>query len=352
MKGFCFVYLLHFFFIPVIKATAQPSNPTNYCGWMYAMLGPDRYFKNDTISICSGSTDKSNPGFTLPNTTYKWSNNLIYTSDSLGRIHSPPLTSAGQYWVDITKDGCTARDSLYILYVTPPSVKLGNDTTLCQGDSLVLDAGNPGAQYAWNGGSDDLYKKQVFTVTEAGKYRVRVFGRACYRDDTIEVNYVSIPSFSFDADKMFCKEEVLILSPGIRNVDYLWQDGSILPTFSVMRSGIYSVRLSNICGSSSAAINIIDGNCGLYVPTAFTPNYDRKNDMFKVLGYDNLSFFRFRVYNRWGSEVFSSSFPERGWDGALKGKPQPAGLYMWTLEYIKKYKTRSFLQKGTVLLIR
>ena len=270
----------------------------------------------------------------------------------MGRITLPPITSAGQHWFDITKDGCTARDSLYIFYVTPPKVNLGNDTTLCLGDSLLLDAGNSGASYEWNGNFNDRNQIQTFVVKNEGKYRVRVAIPGCSVNDTIEVRYKSPSTLSFGPDKLLCEDDSVLLNPGIMNGKYLWQDGSTKSYFIVTRPGTYSVRVDDACGSFSDTINFTSSLCKLYVPNAFTPNNDGKNDLFKVLGYDNLSFFRFTVYNRWGAELFSSSVPERGWDGTLKGKPQPAGVYVWVLKYKKKYKPESFLQNGIILLIR
>lgn len=347
------VFLSMLAVFPETRGIAQPSNAANYCAWMYDMLGPDKYFKNDTLKVCSGSTVGGGFSFTLPNTTYRLDNGFItYTSDSLGRIHLPPITSAGQHWFDITKDGCTARDSFYILYVTRPKVNLGNDTTLCLGDSLVLNAGNPGALYVWNGNYSDTNQKQTFVVRDEGKYRVIVTVPGCSSMDTIEISYLAPSNFSLGPDQLICEGESVLLYPGNINARYLWQDGSARPVFTVTGPGIYSVRMDDACGSYYDTIIFTSSYCKLYVPNAFTPNNDGKNDVFKVGGSDNLSFFRFRIYNRWGTEVFFSSLPEKGWNGFLRGQLQPQGVYVWTLEYKKKYSTEIFLQKGTVTLIR
>jgi gliding motility-associated-like protein len=332
---------------------AQPSNPTNYCSWMYNMLGPGNYFKNDTAKVCSGYTIGGGFSNTLPNTTYRLDNGFItYTSDSLGRIHLPPITSEGQHWFDITKDGCTASDSMFVLYVTRPVVHLGNDTTLCVGDSLVLDAGNPGASYVWNGNYNNANQEQTFVVRDVGKYRVIVTVPGCSSMDTIEVSYKVPSNFSLGPDQLICEGESVLLSPGNVNAKYLWQDGSTKPVFTVSGPGTYSVRMVEACGTFYDTIIFRSSLCKLYVPNAFTPNSDGKNDVFKVAGYDNLSSFHFRIYNRWGAQVFFSSLPENGWNGFLNGQPQPQGVYVWILEYKKKYNQESFLQKGTVTLIR
>jgi len=348
------VFLLMLAALSETRAVAQSSNPTNYCVWMYAMLGPGNYFKNDTLKVCSGSTVGGGFSITLPNTTYKLDNGFItYTSDSLGRIQLPPITSPGQHWFEITKDGCTATDSFYIFYVTPPVVHLGNDTTLCGGDSLVLNAGNPGAKYVWNSNYNSANQKQTFVVREAGKYRVIVTVPGCSSMDTIEVSYKAPSNLSLGPDKLICKGESVLLYPAYDvNAKYLWQDGSTKPAFNVSGPGTYSVRIDEACGIFYDTIIFTSTNCKLYVPNAFTPNNDGKNDVFKVAGYDNLSFFRFRIYNRWGAEVFFSLLPEKGWNGFLKEQLQPQGVYVWIMEYKKKYSQEVFFQKGTVTLIK
>src|SRR6188768_1115751 len=341
MKSFYRIFfLLIFAVLTQTKGIAQSTFPTNYCPW----LGADtvRYHQ---AKVCSGTVlHTGREGVYFSGYTYKWDNGSTN--------HWFTFTSAGLYWVEITKDACTIRDSLEIIYVTPPKVNLGNDTTLCFGDSLVLDAGNPGASYEWNGNFNTPNQTQTFVVKNEGKYRVRVAVPGCVTNDTIEVKFKSPSTLSLGADKLLCEGDSILLNPGIMNAKYLWQDRSTKPYFIVTRPGTYSVRIDDACGSFSDTIKFTGSNCKLYIPNAFTPNNDGKNDLFKVVGYDNLSFFRFTVYNRWGAELFSSSLPERGWDGTLKGNFQPAGVYVWVLKYKKKYKPESILQSGTVLLIR
>ena len=323
------------------SASAQSVNTSNYCAWMEPYP-----FKYKQSKVCTGAViEFGRVGF-YPDTsiTYKW-----YNGET-----NPWFTLRGQglIWVDITKDGCTGRDSIEFIYVTPPTVKLGNDTTLCEGDSLVLDAGNPGASYVWNNDYTRANQGQTFVVKDAGKYRVIVNVPGCSSMDTIEVSYKARTNFTLGPDQLICEGESVLLYPGNVNAKYLWQDGSTLPAFTVSAPGTYSVRMDEACGAFHDTVIFTKSYCSLNVPNVFSPNNDGKNDMFKVAGYDNLSFFRFRIYNRWGAEVFLSSSQEKGWNGLLNGQPQPPGLYVWMLEYKKKYSYPTFLRKGTVTLIR
>ncbi|MEI9933769.1 MAG: T9SS type B sorting domain-containing protein [Ferruginibacter sp.] len=94
----------------------------------------------------------------------------------------------------------------------------------------------------------------------------------------------------------------------------------------------------------------------MYLPismflTAFTPNGDGLNDVFKpiLLGMKSLSLFN--VYNRWGQLVFSTSASDKGWDGTLNGQPQAPVNYVWIADGID-YHGNHIQQKGNVVLIR
>jgi gliding motility-associated-like protein len=90
----------------------------------------------------------------------------------------------------------------------------------------------------------------------------------------------------------------------------------------------------------------------VYVPTGFTPNNDGRNDRIRpiLLGVKELKFFR--IYNRWGQLVYDlNSGNENGWDGTVRGLLQDTGVFVWMVEAIG-LDNKSYIQKGTVLLIR
>jgi gliding motility-associated-like protein len=88
-----------------------------------------------------------------------------------------------------------------------------------------------------------------------------------------------------------------------------------------------------------------------YVPNAFTPNGDEKNDRFRCLAVGMASIDFFNVYNRYGQLVFSSGKYEPGWDGTVRGVKQPTGTYVWMARG-KDFNGKIHLRKGTVTLIR
>lgn len=87
----------------------------------------------------------------------------------------------------------------------------------------------------------------------------------------------------------------------------------------------------------------------LYMPTAFTPNNDGKNDVFRIPSGTSIQLTEFAVFDRWGNKIFSTSDAGKGWDGTYKGRVLDSGTFVY---FIKgKSENREVLLKGTVILI-
>jgi len=125
-----------------------------------------------------------------------------------------------------------------------------------------------------------------------------------------------------------------------------------MPYFEVSDSGRYSVTVTNGCGSASGEVlvNYMECSDQVFVPTAFTPNGDHLNDVLKGRAYFRVETYNFRVFNRWGQLVFSTTSIQSGWDGRIAGKEAPSGNYVWTIIYRRNGVQRQ--EHGTVVLIR
>jgi gliding motility-associated-like protein len=89
----------------------------------------------------------------------------------------------------------------------------------------------------------------------------------------------------------------------------------------------------------------------IFVPNAFTPNGDGRNDVFKAIPIGIREFKYFAVYNRWGQRVFFTTNPSTGWSGTINGAPLQTGGYVWTAAGIT-FKGDLIERKGTVVLVR
>ena len=118
----------------------------------------------------------------------------------------------------------------------------------------------------------------------------------------------------------------------------------------------YPVRLAVTdsvgCTDVSYRIVQVATNCYIAVPSAFTPNGDGKNDyLYPLNAYKAINLI-FRVFNRYGQLVFSTTDWTKQWDGTLNNAPQPSGAYVWILEYTERDTGKRISQKGTTVLIR
>jgi gliding motility-associated-like protein len=88
----------------------------------------------------------------------------------------------------------------------------------------------------------------------------------------------------------------------------------------------------------------------IFVPNAFTPGMNA-NNLFRpiCIGVPSLNYFR--VYNRWGQLLFSTSQIGQGWDGRVNGKLQETNAYLW-IAGGTDYTGRVITKKGTVVLVR
>jgi gliding motility-associated-like protein len=89
----------------------------------------------------------------------------------------------------------------------------------------------------------------------------------------------------------------------------------------------------------------------IFVPDAFTPNGDGKNDVVKPIPVGVTQLDYFNIYNRWGQMLFTTAEIGKGWDGRVNGTFQNSGTYIYTVQGID-YLGKVITKKGTVVLIR
>jgi gliding motility-associated-like protein len=240
--------------------------------------------------------------------------------------------STGIYWVDVSDEPCTVRDSVTLTFIPPPALNLGNDTILCTGADILLDATNAGFSYLWNDNSNSAQ----LTVSAAGKYYASVFQGNCAASDTINITYETGPSISLPAEKIFCSEDqpYITLYAGSAS-SYLWMpNGETTDSIRVSAAGTYTLEAKSPAACISiASINVLDiCEATLYVPKAFTPNGDGNNDEFQIFGM-NITEFEINIFNQWGELIFISNDMSKSWDGKYRDKVVVDGAYAWKIKY-------------------
>jgi gliding motility-associated-like protein len=127
----------------------------------------------------------------------------------------------------------------------------------------------------------------------------------------------------------------------------------VLFAVTMLTTGFYG----QIFAQSNPGLNTLT-DCGVFAPTAFTPNRDQTNDLFRVVvsEYCEVQDYHVFVYDRFGRLVFESIDPAKGWDGRYDGKDAKDGVYLWHLmgHYVvpSGEKTLAIDRKGSVVLLR
>ncbi len=292
-------------------------------------------------ALCSGDTLVLN-ATVAGATSYLWNNSA--TTATLKTYQ------AGIYWCTVNKGSCSFRDSLTITSVKPvPAVNLGNDKTVCEGVIVTLDATYAGATYIWQDGNTN----PIYNVNQQGNYIVKLDLNGCKKSDTIKINYNLKPRLTLGPDQLICPGNTITLNPALDPAWQLrWQDGSSNPIYIVTQPGLYNLVATNTCGTTSDAIQILKGLCSVYIPNAFTPNGDGKNDLFKAFGTELVTDFDLKIFNRYGQIVFTTTDKYKGWDGKLNGQDSPGGGFIYLLAYKESSSAELKVTKGTFILIR
>lgn len=300
-------------------------------------LGPDTLLcPRESVTITA-----TVPGATA--SSYLWSTG--------SRNPSVTIRSPYELWVFVTVNGgeCEVLDTIRVDYNRLRGVDLGGDTAVCKGEALVLTADFGNGTYLWQDGSDQA----TYYVRETGYYFVRAQIGRCISMDTVHVTYEDTLRINLGPDTVLCRGERLRLYPQGAGANYKWQDSTSVTTYTVSEPGYYAVVANNSCGRATDSVSVLlkDCDCQVFLPTAFSPNGDGRNDYFRPIYRCQLSDFKLSVYDRWGSRVFYSSDPQVAWTGRQKGTSLNMGTYIWILEYRNSNTQQLFKKNGTVTVV-
>ena len=348
--------------------------------------------------ICAGqSTDLvADPGFP----------DLIWSVPNTGNTLT--VDFGGIFWAEAEINGCVFRDSVFVDVQELPIVDLGNDTTVCEGTMLTLDATNSGASYIWNTGdttamitapltgsgsviqvtvdirgcmvSDEIMimtretpqftlrddeticenetvtvavdnpngrwdiewstgeTTDEITVADGGTITATATIDGCSSSDDFVLDIQPLPQFDLGDDISKCEELSATLSVDRNDVSVLWSDGSTDNQLIVDDPGLFSAIATSSFGCQfEDEIEVTNRECvsfSIYVPNAFSPNQDGRNDVFVASVPEGIfiSEYELQIFDRFGGMVFQAFDINVGWNGSGLGfqSLQP-GVYAYTL---------------------
>ena len=202
--------------------TSKDSLEVSYVSPASLELGPD------TV-LCENAILLLDPG--ISGAGYQWQDGSSASSYT--------VTGPGRYHVIVTTSGCAVQDSIAVAYNPLPRFNLGNDSTLCAGRPLVLQAEVPNGRYRWQDGSSGV----TFAATVSGNYWLEVDLAGCTARDSIEINFKPAPVFEFGPDTTLCKGQSLTLVPIVpQGTTLRWQDGSTDSQYRIRQQGQFHLN--------------------------------------------------------------------------------------------------------------
>jgi gliding motility-associated-like protein len=375
---------------------------------------------------------------------FSWTPLVNIVNPNTGTPTVNPITTTW-YRVNLNDNGCVNNDSVQVRVVNFVTLAAINDTTICQGDAIQLNANSDGLQFNWtpvaNLNNPGIINPIAITNNNT-RYFVTARIGSCVANDFVDVTTVpypgsnagispticyntsaqlnaSIVGIRFDwtpgsylnnpnilnpvsspprttqyilsaYDTLGCPKpgrdtlivtvlprvrafagrdtSVVIGQPlqfnGTGGVNYIWSPSTglnnpaIFNPIGIYNSGIDSVKyklvVTDAAGCADSAfvtVKVFKTIPYVFVPTAFTPNNDGRNDLIRPIAVGISKINYFSIYNRWGQLVFTTTINGKGWDGRINGVLQSSNVFVWMVNAID-YTGKKLFLKGTVALIR
>ncbi len=266
-----------------------------------------------------------------------------------------------------SQEGC--KDTAYqkLIVRSVPEIEISDNQNICLGSGIDL----------WATGGDSIIWSSDFEINNRNDYQINIepeqssmiYARiiesnGCEITDSVYVFVQQIPQIfsSFSDTVVVVGQEFNIeMYSNQEGIRYSWSPTEGLsctdcpsPIVEVTKPIEYTISImdSSNCHTVTKQIFIdVFYDYTIDVPNTFTPNDDGENDLVYVRGWGIKDLIEFRIYNRWGEEVFFSNDLNLGWDGKLRGKPQNMDTYVYYAK-VRTFNNTEILKKGTITLLR
>jgi gliding motility-associated-like protein len=358
----------------------------------YTALYPPAYAFPEPPQVCNGESIILNTIPVSQQTTYEWS---TANGNTFSTIATPEVipTQTTTYYLTISNPVCpVVMDSVTIFVADLSTLSVPEDQSLCANEvvNLIAESNNLGT-FSWTSdapGFSPFTESSVFSSSvdfsnvSVGNYSFTVtFDSGCPDTDpplssSFNVEIVGAPNSEIVLSSQdtivdlmdlgwkkiytFNEGDSITLSSLTQGASYQWATtgGTILSNspaygFLALNDQNYVLTLTNAEGCPEEFFIDIKVIPAFWViPNAFTPNGDQQNDLFRPLISGKIKIVNFKVYNRWGDLVYNNDNGLNGWDGTLKGKPQPTEVYIYRIEMLRPDKVTVEEKSGDVTLIR
>lgn len=321
----------------------------------------------DTL-VCFGSTyrfiNKSSG-----HDTYKWDfgDGQTSTTDK-NPIHKYVATGAYNVNLSVRSNalGCVDTLKKVAIVARNPEMKAVGDT-ICQGQGVSrLHIANPHdkSTYKWTPGADldkDNGTAVISGVLHTTPYRViETDSNGCQDDTTVYANIVEpIPLVDW-ADTIVIGDEVTLPAEKTNLHIFKWNPSGGLsctncsfPKARPLKDTVYNLNVTDVygCFNTDVVYTIkVRPETFVKMPTIFTPNSDGHNDLVHVNGWGIKELVEFKIFNRWGQMLYSSTNLTEGWDGKFNGALQNSDVYVYKVK-VKTWRDAEISQEGYINLV-
>ncbi|HEX8548962.1 MAG TPA: PKD domain-containing protein, partial [Cytophagaceae bacterium] len=327
------------------------------------------------LSFCEPETLQLFVSPSLPTLRYSWSPAEKVSNPSIANP-SFYIDTTTTFTVTVTDPASSCVRTKQIEIKSSFAVKSGFQATGCTPTTFSNTSKEyKQSSYAWDfgDGASSSEKNPIHNYSKAGTYKVKLIitdPTACNEGDTIiqEVKVSEIKFFvsaTTQQDTVYRKLSTQLQAlPNSPDYIYQWTPEAGLsnpnisnPIATPDTSTLYTVTvtdpMSTCSNKANVRVTVIDLICDepyIFIPNAFTPNDDLKNDKFFIKG-EVFDKFNLMIYDRWGEKVFETEDKNKGWDGYFKGMKADPGVFVYYVEGTcldqQKYK-----KKGNITLIR
>lgn len=286
---------------------------------------------------------------------------LNYSIDATNYVVSGSFSNLAtrDYMVTLKDaEGCITGKAVTIgSDIAPPTVT-PTKTSVCIGDSATLSA-SAGVSYLWSPNGET---SQSITIADSGKYTVTVTdANGCSAPSpeiTITLNPAPIVDLGVDSMTVCKNAKVILGTVAVPGNSYSWSSSTgftsskAMPEVSATNTTMYKLTVTrNGCQATDSLTLHMEDPMTFFIPSAFSPNEDGKNEEFKV---ESLGITKFNgtIFNIWGELIYEWDTVDGVWNGTYMDKPVQEGVYVYNIHVQDKCTKENMVKTGVVTLLR
>ncbi len=328
-----------------VAITVNPLPPTN--------AGVDTY-------ICEGDSYQLNGTGGI---SFIWSPGNLVSDSTIANPTTTPADTTTYFLTSFNQFGCKNMDSITLAVQHPINLTVSEDQDLCEGKSLVLTASG-GLYYEWlpsGGQPNNTGPEYTVSPVVSTTYTVSISNDCFSASGSIDVTVHGLPFVDAGVDDSMIRDEFVFLKGTSTGIDNYWSPpaglddpqslGTRASPFNTTTYTLTSVSEYGCEAIDSVKIDVRVVNL-LLIPTAFSPNGDGVNDIYKIIKVLNVErLLDFKIFNRWGQIVFETTDINIGWDGTFKDERQELAVYVFYIKALNR-DGEIITKEGNVTLVR